>query len=279
VLQRTKEEEVTIPIKDAPYTGPYFGPGDPRGPNRGPTAKALKRFTNRVGTSQFNLAEIDDHYNAALESAIKKFQGKLPDVQNSGQYGKGTWRAVLEAKIPPGRPNSGENALDTIAQKLIRAEAKATIAAADPSAKIRAAITDFCLRAEVNEGDWHYTQQRPYTGVNVAPELVHHNDCSSYVVLAYSWAKKITRVNIPDPSGYTYNGYGNTWDNLDGHQRVSGNYLVGDLAHYDGHVTICRKPGNSQEAIWSSFGWEGGPEPHELFYRDDLLSVVRPPLK
>lgn len=269
---------MTIPIKDAPYTGPYFGPSDSRGPNRGPTAKALKRFTNRMGMSQFELSKIDDHYNAALEAAIRKFQATLPDVQNSGQYGKGTWKAVLEAKVPPNRPNSGEYGLDALAQKMILAEAKANAIAADPNVQVRAAIVDFCLRAEAHESDWHYTQRRPYTGVDDAPEQTHYNDCSSYVVLAYAWARKVTGVKVPDPSGYTYNGYGNTWDNLDGHPRVAGNYLVGDLAHYDGHVTICRKAGDSRGSVWSSFGWEGGPEEVTLFYRDDFLSVVRPKL-
>ena len=124
------------------------------------------------------------------------------------------------------------------------------------------------------------TQQRPYTGLGVEPNKTHENDCSSYVILAYYWARKVTGVKVPDPSEYNYSGFGNTYDNLDGHERVtSGNYLVGDLAHYNGHVTICRKPGNADTSVWSSFGTEFGPSGLSLYYRNDYRFVVRPPLQ
>lgn len=147
-----------------------------------------------------------------------------------------------------------------------------------PAQRIRDAITDFCERAERAEAKWHYTQRRPYTGLGVAPESVHYNDCSSYVALAYFWAKTQTGLDVPDPTKYAFKGWGNTWDDLDGHPRVTSQYLVGDLAHYEGHVTICRKPGTSSTSIWSSFGREAGPERTTLHYRRDLRFVVRPPL-
>jgi hypothetical protein len=71
----------------------------------------------------------------------------------------------------------------------------------------------------------------------------------------------------------------NTWDDLDGHPTVtSGNYIVGDLAHYQGHVTICKKAGDHLGSLWSSFGSEPKPKEVTLHYRGDLAKVVRPPL-
>ena len=144
--------------------------------------------------------------------------------------------------------------------------------------EIRASISDFCLRAEAVEEKWHYTQNRPFRGIGSSPDVTHYGDCSAYCVLAYGWAKKVTNLNIPDPSGYNFAGYGNTWDDLDGHGRVTRGYLVGDLAHWEGHVAICRKAGTSSTAVWSSFGSERGPYPVELDYRSDFRFVCRPPL-
>ena len=125
---------------------------------------------------------------------------------------------------------------------------------------------------------WHYTQRRPFSGIGDAPERTHYGDCSSYCVLVYYWAKS-QGFAVPDPSGYNYAGYGNTWDDLDGHGRVNSPYQVGDLAHYEGHVSICRKPGTIAEAIFSSFGSERGPHPTNRDYRQsDFRFVVRPPL-
>ena len=209
-------------------------------------------------------------------SGIRGFQ-RQEDMNETGIVNDATYQKIRRARIPVG-PREGDPILDTVSIALI----KKAIEIFSPEARvqrIRAAITDFCKRAEAAEENWHYTQQRPYTGLGVAPERYHENDCSSYVIIAYYAARQVAGIPIPDPSGYRYSGYGNTWDNLDGHPRVgNGNYLVGDLAHYDGHVTICRKPGSSATAVWSSFGAEDGPEPLPLYYRGDFLKVVRPPL-
>ncbi len=143
--------------------------------------------------------------------------------------------------------------------------------------RIRAAMSDFCRRAEGHEGVWHYTQNRPFTGYGNAPEATHYADCSAYCSLVYFWAKQETGLKVPDPTGYNFSGYGNTWDDLDGHPRVSSPYQVGDLAHWEGHVAVCRKPGSTSEAVFSSFGREAGPNPVNLNYRSDLRFVCRPP--
>jgi hypothetical protein len=265
-----------LTAKQAPFTGPYWGPSHSRGPMKGPTAKALKRAQIRMGRFEGDLSELDPHYNLLLEKAMRAWQRTLPDVQDSGQYGMGSWMAMREAKVPAGRPHAGEYALDAPAQELLRAEWKAQ--QAPDVDDVRAAIADFCLRAEAHESIWHYDRRRLFTGLDDPPEVLHRNDCSSYAILGYRWARKVTGVLVPDPSGYGYGGAGNTWDDLDGHPKVAGSYFVGDLAHYDGHVTICRKAGDSNASIWSSFGQESGPEARQLFYRDDFLFVVRPPL-
>ncbi len=145
-----------------------------------------------------------------------------------------------------------------------------------PGDRIHAAITDYCLRAEANETHWHYTQTRPFH-IQYDPSKTTYGDCSAYCVMAYAFAKRETGVAIQDPSGYNYSGYGNTWDDLDGHPRVSTPYEIGDLAHYEGHVSICRKPGTASTAIFSSFGSEAGPRDTNLNYRGDLRFVCRPP--
>lgn len=209
-------------------------------------------------------------------SGVRGFQ-RQEGLPQTGNVDDVTYQHIRRSLIPEG-PRQGAHILDPVSIDFI----KAAILELSPSGKeqkIREAMTDFCQRAEAVEELWHYTQKRPYTGLGVAPERSHENDCSSYVMLVYYWARQVTGTLIPDPSGYRYSCFGNTFDDLDGHPRVySGNYLVGDLAHYDGHVTICRKAGNASSAMFSSFGQESGPEAQPLFYRGDLRFVVRPRL-
>lgn len=210
------------------------------------------------------------------DSGVRGFQRQEGLTQN-GEINDNTYQRIRRARIPVG-PREGDPILDVISIALIKAAIK-ELAPEGKLAKVREAISDFCERAEDAEAVWHYTQNRPYQGLGVAPERYHEGDCSSYVILSYYWARQATGILVPDPSGYRYTGYGNTWDDLDGHPRVlTGNYLVGDLAHYDGHVTICRKPGSATTAVFSSFGMESGPDDTTLFYRGDLRYVCRPPL-
>ncbi len=264
-----------LTAKALPYTGPYCGPSVARGPNKGPTAKALKRALIRLKYFDGDLSKLDDHYNRAVEIAMRKWQRSLIDVQPSGQYGRGSWEAMRSARVLDG-PHKGEYAMDGVAQKLVQNEWKA--AQVPDTSDVRKAIAEFCQRAEAAESHWRYSQRRPYTGLNDSPEQGHINDCSSYVILAYHFAKERTGLAVNDPSKFNYSGAGNTWQDLDGHQKVSGSYEVGDLCHYDGHVTICRKAGDSHSAVWSSMGSDAGPRTESMFYRDDFLFVVRPPL-
>lgn len=208
------------------------------------------------------------------ESGVRGFQ-RQEGLPQTGIVDNVTYQRMRKALIPTGA-REGDHILDTTSTQLIIAATK-ELAPAGKIAKIRAAMADFCERAESSEAFWHYTQNRPFSGFGVAPERNHEGDCSAYCILTYYWARQQAGILVPDPSGYRYTGYGNTWDDLDGHPRVtSGNYQVGDLAHYDGHVTICRKPGDASSSVWSSFGQESGPNSETLFYRGDFRFVVRP---
>ena len=217
------------------------------------------------------------------KSGVRGFQRQTwpnDSKMQTGNMGDKTYQAMRRSLISdPSSPNYTQPIFDATAVELLRkAEKEYNQSAKEKS--FREHLTDFCLRAEAAASEaWTYSQARPYTGLGVAPEKSHRNDCSSYSILAYYWARRESELEVEDPSGYQYSGYGNTWDDLDGHPSVtSGNYLVGDLAHYDGHVTICRKAGDKDSSVWSSFGSEPKPEPKSLYYRPDFLKVVRPPL-
>ena len=264
-----------------------FPPSSDKGPFTGEDVLAFKRV---VAHAQRWLPWVptnwDNVYNERFamgrgtgeveDTGVRGFQ-RQEGLDDTGVINDATYQRMRRARIPIGE-RKGAPIMDAEAVRLLR------IAADEHSEdakvrKIRASMSDFMRRAEANERVWHYDMRRPFTGFGVSPEQFHINDCSGYAILTYHWARKETGTLIPDPSGYRYSGYGNTWDDLDGHTRVvSGNYLVGDLAHYDGHVTICRVAGGGQTSRWSSFGAEGGPDDLSLYYRPDFIKVVRPRL-
>ena len=88
-------------------------------------------------------------------------------------------------------------------------------------------------------------------------------------------AKKVTGLAVKDPSKQNWSGYGNTDLYEDDWPKVSGSYLVGDLAHYDGHVTLCILKGSWDGSRWWSFGSEPCSK-RKLDYRNDFRLVCRP---
>jgi hypothetical protein len=287
---------------DAPYEkGPPVGPDKvPRvlsppsagkGTFTGPDAMAVKRGISRAQRfDPWAPLNWDYTYGEVIalgrgtgqvgDSGVRGFQRQefpLAKAKHTGIVNEETYQRMRRALVPVG-PNEGDPIFDPKAVDLLFEAAKEYAPLTDIQ-KVREAIVDFTRRAEAHEAVWHYSQRRPYTGLGDAPELKHWGDCSSYVILCYYWARQVTRIRVPDPSGYQYAGWGNTWDNLDGHPRVtSGSYQVGDLAHYSGHVTICRKAGDYLTSVWSSFGSESGPDDKDLHYSGDFIKVVRPPL-
>jgi hypothetical protein len=287
---------------DAPYAkGPPVGPDKvPRvlsppsagkGTFTGPDAMAVKRGVSRAQRfDPWAPLNWDSTYGEVIalgrgtgqvgDSGVRGFQRQefpLAKAKHTGIVNDETYQRMRRALVPVG-PNEGDPIFDPKAIELLFQAAKEYAPLADIE-RVRKELVDFCLRAEAHEHVWHYSQRRPFTGLGVAPEEKHSNDCSSYVIIAYYWARKVTGIRVPDPSGYNYTGYGNTWDNLDGHPKIwSGSYQVGDLAHYSGHVTLCRRDGDASTSRWSSFGAEDGPEDLPLHYRGDFIKVVRPPL-
>lgn len=152
----------------------------------------------------------------------------------------------------------------------------------------RKAITDYCLRAEASQVRWNYSRQRPFGGYGKQPEDRHVNDCSGYVSLIFYWAMNAVGVDVIDPLGEGYSGYGNTgsqYEWLTGHatHAPKDKYLVGDMAIYGWtfntvHTSICRKRGTAKTAIFSSNGNERAPQPTVLTYHPDpLIGVWRHP--
>lgn len=149
--------------------------------------------------------------------------------------------------------------------------------------KVRDAITLFTAQAQHYEAHWHYSQQRPYMIVtNPALDRIV-GDCSAYVANVFRHAMREAVIPLADPLGYHYDGWGNTWTEetwLRAHgKRVSeaNGFLVGDIAVYRGHTTVCRLKGSASVSKWSSFGSETGPKQEPLHYRDDLIGVWRHP--
>lgn len=91
---------------------------------------------------------------------------------------------------------------------------------------------------------------------------------------------------VRDPLNQHYSGWGYTGtsiDYLDAHPIGNDRYFVGDLAFYGTshsnttHMTVCRKGGTRETALWSSHGTEAGPYAVKLHYRGDLVGVYRHP--
>ncbi len=159
--------------------------------------------------------------------------------------------------------------------------------------KVRAAIADYCLRAENARLRWHYTMQRPFTGYGVPPEDYHAADCSSYCALAFDWASRRTGIYLHSPLDAAPNwGYtGSQYAYLKGHPAPLNKYLIGDMAIFGTpsntvHTSICRKAGTAPTAIFSSNGHESwvfatdAPEPISLaseMAQQHLVGVYRHP--
>lgn len=150
---------------------------------------------------------------------------------------------------------------------------------------VRTVIASFCLKAEVNQLVWNYTDARPFRGFMTPPDQPHANDCSGYDSLAFNWAMHWAKVYVADPLDEHYSGWGNTstiFEFLKEYDAPANKYLIGDIALYDlgtrhAHTTICRKAGSVNTAIFSSNGNESAPEGLRVDYRPGLEGVFRHP--
>jgi hypothetical protein len=274
-------------MPEAKYAGPFYGPSDPegRGPDRSPYLKGYKRGLSRAGYLKW--ANFDEHFSRTLEKANAAMQRDHPKrfPKATGQIGQGSHDQMEKLRNPKGKP-----ALDAVALMLMEDgyDIKHPPVVETPEDVARDAITDYLQRCENNRSLIHYLQQRPCRSFGRRPENGFFGDCSELAIAALYWARTTTGVHVPDPAGYSFTGYGNS-DSLYHFNRsrkvpLSSRFEVGDIAVYGPvyatrHVTICKRPGDLQTAVFTSHGSEIGPYPTVVLYRDDLLAVVRPRLR
>jgi hypothetical protein len=251
----------------------------------GPDCEAIKRGIARGGRWQWT--QFDQAYSNGFahgksggmvgESGVAGFQ-RQQGIDDTGWYGEKTHNALQYALIPDELPHGGEHLLDDRARELLK-QAWKKFGGKEPSDEtaddVRARIVDFCETGLAHPSGWNYALVRPLD-VSVNPAGPVTSDCSMSAIQAFHAA------GAPDPSKQGYSGYGNTDYYQVEHPRVSGQYQVGDLAHYgsggdSSHVTVCIRAGDSDSSSWWSFGSEP-PSRRSLYYRSDFIFVVRPPL-
>jgi hypothetical protein len=148
---------------------------------------------------------------------------------------------------------------------------------------VRISITKYCWQAVENERRIHYSQRRPFPLVDVIGAGNHTLDCSGFVINCFWNASHDLKIYLADPSGFKFSGWGSTytlepWLRKHGKRVTETNgYLVGDIAMYQGHTTICSAAGSEKTSAWTSHGTESGPVRVPLGYRNDLVGVWRHP--
>ena len=259
---------------DAPFTEPYGLPATDF-KSKGNTALAVKRALAHLGFLEWEPEKWDNQWNQKVNDAAvewKRKRGLIPNTSTDGSWGKKSHDQMRSANFGKDK----KPAFDGESQRLLKEEKKASGSGVGNEEKVREKITEFCERA-INE-PWNYSQNRA-VDVSVDPDYDNVNsDCSGSVIQAFHYAKRETGLNVQDPAQQGWSGYGNTSYYEDDWPTVtSGQYLVGDLAHYDGHVCCCYKPGTASSSKWFSFGSEP-PSSRTLHYRSDFRKVVRPKL-
>lgn len=261
---------MAVSEQDAPFIEPYGLP-DSGFKSKGNTALAVKRALAHLGFMEWQPEKWDKQWGATVNEASymwKRKRGIIGPDSKDGSWGKKAHDTMRQTNFGKEK----KDAFDGESQRLLKEE---KAAATPPAGTWEKHLTAFCEQA-INE-PWNYSQNRAID-VTVEPNDDNNNsDCSGSVIQAFHYANRKSGQKVPDPSKYNYQGWGNTWDDEDGHPKVTnGQYKIGDLAHYDGHVTVCYHAGNADSADWFSFGSEP-PSKRKLYYRSDFKFVVRPP--
>lgn len=128
----------------------------------------------------------------------------------------------------------------------------------------RAKILDICREAIANAGAWHYHQWRPYQR-HWAPGETFNGDCSGSTEMIDLMA------GAADPSGWGYNGQGNTTSIAAHSHRIPAKWArPGDMVLWvsepTAHVCILLKPG--PDPLLFSMGSEAGPYAIRLSVED-----------
>jgi peptidoglycan hydrolase-like protein with peptidoglycan-binding domain len=113
---------VPLTPDDAPYTGPCFSLSDDRGPTKSPTVTALKIAMRRLNVAV--IPDLTDYYSLELENAMRLFQQKAGISPATGQFGRGSYEALLKAFTA-----KGNHAFDDRAIALIKSDVKAVVPA------------------------------------------------------------------------------------------------------------------------------------------------------
>jgi hypothetical protein len=266
------------------FSGSWYGPSNRHGAAayHGSAAIALKRIVSRADPDLLPWTRFDAAYNRRLERALAALQRKH-GIPGTGQTGRPTFTMLM--RLPRhGHPH--ELAADNVAINLLEDAWAILHPPITPLQQVHGAIADFLREAEAYAAIEHYFQRRPMMTLGRAPHRGGYNDCSELATDALYWPRIAVGVFTPDPNGRAFDGWGNT-DTLYATNKIrtvrSGAYEIGDLAIFGPayktrHVTICRSPGSSATAIFTSNGSEAGPLPTRVNYRGDLLAVVRPRL-
>lgn len=103
-----------------PFTGPLFGPSHAKGPSlNSSSVKGLKRGLIRGGYLKQDLPTVTDDYGVEVEKAFKRLARDY-DLEQTGQYGLGSWEVMRRLPVPPGSPNAGKYAMDSLALSLVK---------------------------------------------------------------------------------------------------------------------------------------------------------------
>lgn len=273
------------PVGPSKLIRPLYYSGNPGGhppSDDGPDIEAVKRAVWRGGRWAGPASRFDRSFSRGfalgvsgnvVDTGLAGFQRQMK-IQPTGQLGDETYQALRYARVPETFPNAGEPLFDAYAVDLLEKAAKPKPPKVDA---IRREIADYCLGCIANEPKWHYQQLRPMNSLGRAPGSGGDADCSEHSTAAYFWA------GAPDPNKRGYDGYGYTGTLID-NPSASSPYQIGDLAIYGSnagnteHVCTCYQAGDSGSSRWCSHGSEAAPYSVKLYYRSDLLRVVRPAL-
>ena len=250
------------------------------GSSDGSDITAYKRAVSRGG--RWPWQSFDDTYSQSFsngkdggnvgDSGVKGFQ-RQSDIDDDGAIGPNTFDKLRTSLIPKGLPNAGQPLFDNTALDLLKSYSSSGGSGGS------SALTDYAKRSINNEPIIHYSQNRPLTSLGVPPEKGFTTDCSGHATSAYYWC------GWPDPNGNDYNGYGYTGTLVNNPKYTGSSFQIGDLALYGTstgnttHVTTCYAAGNNSTSKWVSHGSESGPYSTALYYRGDLVCVVRPAKK
>jgi len=263
-----------------------YPPKSGKGFFTGDDVTAYKRAVSRAGRWPWDPKNWDDGYADTFafgtsgnvkDTGVKGVQRQM-GIDQTGILGKYTFEALRTSLVPQGIAHAGEPLFDSVALELLRGYSKPPPSPTPPTPSGgEQALVDYARSSISNEPKIHYSQNRPMTHLGVPPSQGFTCDCSGHSTGCYYTA------GWPDPNHNSpgYNGWGYT-GTLVNNPKVNPPYRIGDLGLYGTstgnttHVVTCFVAGDAWSSTWCSHGSEAGPYAVTLYYRDDLVCVVRP---